>query len=127
MKRDRRLHGLSSEHHEALVLARAMLRNAPHWTPERGREVQRRFAEELEPHFQVEELVLLPALDATGARELVARTRADHAFLRETLAAVAEGDPGAARAFGACLQDHVRFEERELFPACESALAPEVL
>jgi hemerythrin-like domain-containing protein len=33
----------------------------------------------------------------------------------------------AARAFGERLGDHVRFEERELFPACEATLSDDVL
>jgi hypothetical protein len=37
------------------------------------------------------------------------------------------GDLPAARAIGERLRAHVRFEERELFPACEAALSDEVL
>lgn len=127
MKRDLRLHGLSSEHHEALVLARSLLRRASGWTAAQGRVLARRFEAELEPHFRVEESVLVPALEAVGARELVDRTLDDHTFLRDTLSAVVAGDPEAARAFGVRLQEHVRFEERELFPRCEALLPAGVL
>lgn len=129
MKRDPRLIGLSSEHHGALVLARR-LRQAADAGDGAAAEVvtlRERFADELEPHFRVEEEVLLVALDAAGERELAARTREDHAFLRAHVTASAAGDFTAMAAFAERLMDHVRFEERELFPRCEALLRPEVL
>lgn len=127
MKRDARLRGLSSEHHQALVLARRLADAAATWTADDGEALARRFALELEPHFLAEDEVLLPALRAAGALELAERAAADHTFLRATLREVRAGDGRAARAFGERLQDHVRFEERELFPACEALLADAVL
>ena len=126
MKRDPRLRGLSSEHHQALVLARSLTGPRGEWTLDDAARLRRRFATELEPHFRVEEELLLPALRRAGAVELVERTEADHAFLRERVAALAD-DEADARAFGERLRDHVRFEERELFPACERLLADAVL
>ncbi len=116
VKRDPRLQGLSSEHHQALVLARTL---------ETGRAVPdlaARFAAELEPHFRIEEEMLLPALAAAGEETLVRRTLDDHAALRALVA-----DPASGVAFGRRLREHVRFEERELFPACEAHLGDEVL
>ncbi len=129
MKRDPRLRGLSSEHHQALVLARSFteLAEAAAWSIEEAEGLGRRFDRELEPHFRVEEEVLLPALRAAGAAALVERTEADHAFLRTSVAAARTGVVAAARAFGERLHEHVRFEERELFPACEATLPGEVL
>lgn len=129
MKRDPRLHGLASEHHQALVLARK-LATAEGWTPDDGAALARRFERELEPHFRTEEEVLLPALRALRtpeAQALAERTLADHAFLRAKISEARAGDAAGAKAFGERLQEHVRFEERELFPACERWLAPEVL
>lgn len=127
MKRDARLHGLSSEHHGALVLARSLDRAHAAWTREDGEAFGRRFDRELEPHFRVEEELLLPALVGAGAQAIAARVADDHARLREGAAAVRAGDGGAARAFAERLREHVRFEERELFPACEELLAGETL
>jgi hemerythrin-like domain-containing protein len=127
MRRDPRLHGLSSDHHQGLVLARTLARHEGAWTVDDGAALARRFEAELEPHFRVEEEVLLPALRAAGAAELVDRTEADHVVLRAHVVAAARGDGGAARAFGERLHDHIRFEERELFPACEARLAGAVL
>ncbi|MCK6546448.1 hemerythrin domain-containing protein [Myxococcota bacterium] len=121
MKRDPRLHGLSAEHHHALVLARSLVR-ARTWTLDDGAQLRRRFDDELEVHFGEEERVLLPAMRAFGDAALVERTLADHAVLRALVARAAAGDGDAARELGAQLHAHVRFEERELFPALEAAL-----
>jgi hemerythrin-like domain-containing protein len=129
MTRDPRLHGLSSDHHHALVLARSVAARAGRAdaAAQAAREVADRFATELEPHFRVEEEVLLPALARAGEHALVARTERDHAFLRETAAEAREGRTERLGAFAERLTEHVRFEERELFPRCEQTLAPEVL
>lgn len=126
MKRDPRLRGLSSEHHQALVLARSLQRSST-WTPDDGAKLSRRFEAELEPHFRVEEEVLLPALRRAGAGVVADTIEADHAFLRANVAAARAGDAQAAQALGERLQAHVRFEERELLPACEELLPDQVL
>jgi len=122
MKRDPRLRRLSSEHHHALVLARELCARTAPWSVDAGSALGQRFEAELEPHFRIEETLLLPALRRTGAVELVERTEADHTFLRARLEAARTGDGDAARAFAARLAEHVRFEERTLFPACEELL-----
>jgi hypothetical protein len=114
VKRDPRLRELSVDHHHALVIARRAPARDAAWL----REV---FEAQLAPHFAVEEELLLPALARAGGADLVARTLEDHQALR---ALVAAGD-GAA--FAERLVAHVRFEERELFPACEARLAAEIL
>jgi hypothetical protein len=128
MKRDPRLQGLSSEHHQALVLARSLAGiDAPAWDAGRAARFGARFDAELEPHFRIEEELLLPALRRAGEAALADRTEADHAFLRDRAAAARAGDAEAARALGERLHAHVRFEERELFPCCEALLPGEVL
>lgn len=127
MKRSDSLLKLSREHHGALVLAkRAQGFGA---TPGAAAEVfmaqlVATFADELDPHFQAEENTLLPALQAAGESALVKRTLAEHAELRGLIEAVARRDPPALPRFGVALAAHVRFEERELFPAAEAVLAP---
>jgi len=86
-----------------------------------------RFDAELEPHFRVEEELLGPALRACGEGEMVARMEADHAFIRERVSAWRRGGREGAAELAERLRDHVRFEERELFPRCEERLAPSVL
>jgi hemerythrin-like domain-containing protein len=122
MKRDARLQGLSSEHHQGLVLARRAANGELD-----AAAVRRRFDAELAPHFQVEEEALLPALEEVGEAALAARTRREHAELRGHLAAGERGETGRLAEFGALLERHIRFEERELFPAAEARLADDQL
>lgn len=128
MKRDPRLHGLSSEHHHALVLSRELgeLTRAGR-VDEAIQRLLERFAGELEPHFRVEEELLLPALREAGEAALVQRTEEDHAALRAHVAAVAAGQIAGLAMFAERLVEHVRFEERELFPSCEARLGGSVL
>jgi len=81
--------------------------------------LERRFREEFEEHFVVEEELLLPALRAAGEVALVATTEADHAFLRAQAEAARGGDAPALLIFAERLTAHVRFEERELYPRVE--------
>jgi len=127
MKRDVRLRGLSSEHHQALVLARSVEGLCEAWSPGARADLSSRFAGELEPHFQVEERLLLPALRDAGQAALAERTARDHEFLRAKASEAIAGDDKAARAFAERLRQHVRFEEQELFPACEALLPGSVL
>lgn len=122
MKRDPRLHALSSEHHHALVLARrlAELAHAGKTDAAAARDLAERFARELEPHFRVEEELLLPALEQAGEDALVLRTREDHAALRAHAERAGRGDPTGLGDFAERLTEHVRFEERALFPRCEA-------
>jgi len=127
MKRDPRLHGLSSEHHHALVLARTCAARAGAWTQADGTELAARFEAELEPHFRTEEEVLLPALREACAEALAEQLEREHAVLRSLLRAAQAGDGPAATELATRLSEHVRFEERELFPACEARLPSHVL
>lgn len=124
MKRDVRLHGLTSDHHHALRLA---------WDVSHGRadaamaaRVAAAYASDLAPHFAAEEQLLLPHLAARGAQPLVDRTLADHGRLK-ALVAQASADPTCLGEFAECLTAHVRFEEGELFAACERLLTADEL
>lgn len=118
MKRDPRLHALSRDHHHALVLARRASRGDID-----AETMRASFDAELAPHFAVEERVLLPALREAGGATLALaeRTLSDHEAMR---AAVARGDVAE---LARLLEAHVRFEEREVFPACEALLPSSVL
>lgn len=122
MKRALELVPLSREHHEALVLARRACE------PERADPVQlrqqilRRWDTHFEPHFATEEAVLFPALAAAGAADDVADARAQHARLRELAGQLRAGEGPALPAWGAAMRDHVKWEERFLFPRAEQLL-----
>ncbi len=130
MRRAPGLVALSREHHAALVLAK----RAQHSAAAEARaaavfaaELVVIFARELEPHFRVEEEVLLPALDRAGQAAAVRRTLDEHAELRGLAAQCAAGETAGLARFGTALEAHVRFEERELFPLAEAVLTPREL
>ncbi|HEY8379877.1 MAG TPA: hemerythrin domain-containing protein [Nannocystis sp.] len=129
MKRDPRLHGLSSDHHHALVLAHRLAQRVAEGSADA--EVARRFAEdfarEIAPHFEIEEEVLLPALRAVGEVGLAQRTETEHAELRALVAVARTGGCEELGRLAQRLREHVRFEERELFPVCEAKLPDAVL
>lgn len=130
MKRDDRLRDLSDDHHSALVLARRARSAADCVHAAQRREVWddvvRAFARDLAPHFAIEERLLWPALVSAGEGALAERMRADHERLRGLLD---DPRPDTLRLseFGALLRDHVRFEERELFPVAQERLPDDVL
>lgn len=125
MKREAFLRELSSEHHNALVLARRIAvacdsAKAP--DPHFLADVRAVFDGDLEPHFREEERTLLPALEAVGEARLVQRTLEEHRQLRNLVARLEA--PGALAEFGTLLKAHVRFEERTLFEVCQERLDP---
>ncbi len=77
-------------------------------------------------HFRIEEEVLLPgwARHAEGDRPGVARMLDEHLAIRREALRLAAGEASLeeARELGRLLDDHVRFEERQLFPLVEAAL-----
>ena len=130
MKRDVRLHGLSSDHHHALVLARRIREavRAGHADAALFDAVHEAYTSELRPHFQVEEELLLPALELAGRPDLVRRTLSEHEELHNVLREARGGSVVAAlERFASLLERHVRFEERELFVVCEQLLDDAVL
>jgi hypothetical protein len=127
MKRDPRLRGLSSDHHHALVLARKLSKLAGDWTELDGLALRLRFEQELEPHFRIEEEILVPALRAAGRGDLADQTVSEHAALRSIVVAPEGIDARTAADFGALLSSHVRFEETTLFPVCETLLSSAIL
>ena len=127
MQRDPNLVRLSRDHHTGLVLAKRARELATTEATERctaWTEMQARFANELEPHFQLEEQGLLPALRAAGEDVLVDRTLTEHAELRRL---IASADPSAPQRFGEALAAHIRFEEAGLFETAQRVLAADVL
>jgi len=126
MKRIPALQPLSREHHTALTLAKACERAVQSRDKEQtGKTCQRviqAFADELEPHFQIEEQSLLPLLNSAENRHLEQRTLEDHRQLRALLEGLQQNDIEALDNFGKLLSAHVRFEERELFPVLEGLL-----
>lgn len=127
MQRNSNLVRLSHDHQAGLVLAKRARELATLADPERRAawaEIQTRFADELKPHFQLEEHGLLPALRLAGQDVLVERTLSEHAELRALIVSEAADAP---ERFGDALQAHIRFEERTLFETAQLVLEPAAL
>lgn len=131
MKRSQALRGLSREHHEALVLARRASATAddPHSAAarEQREHLLTRWTTQFEPHFALEEQVLLPTLVAAGHGLPAAQALAEHTKLRRIIECLRSGEVQALAAWGDAMAAHVRFEERSLFPLAERVLDLTVL
>jgi len=119
VKRSAALEPLSHDHQHALDAALWLRRTGDASAVTRFREF---FEREGRRHFDIEERLVLPALPADDPEWApgAARVREDHAAIRE--AADGELAEAEARALGERLNDHVRFEERTLFPLLERRL-----
>ena len=85
-------------------------------------------------HFhEEEELFFAPLIDVPEARELVVRAVSDHlrlhALVRRVKRQLSEGEAEEAllKEISDLLTEHVRFEEKELFPLVESLVSDEDL
>jgi hemerythrin-like domain-containing protein len=131
MKRSRELKPLSSEHHQALLVA-FQLKKALEGHPEAAGaprdlpglvSLARRFEGQVFAAHAAAEEALLGAHLADPDR---IRLAAEHAELRALVAHARTAAPGEQRsalaAFADLLERHVRWEERELFPYAEAHL-----
>lgn len=136
MKRHEGLKSLSQDHHRALVEAKrlrtageaagaeaAARRLLDHWA-------------EMEGHFREEEQYLLPVLGRYAGSDCpeIAETLRQHVAIRGAVDAVRERLDGGLvppaadlHHLGDLLRDHVRYEERVLFPEIEQVLPSEQL
>lgn len=91
--------------------------------------VRAAFEQDLRPHFEIEENVLLPAIEQElGPWELCRRITEEHRELERRACALAQSaDEAALRAFTALLRSHVRMEENELFEQLQARLGEESL
>ena len=127
MKRSPELTPLSHDHHQALFAAQQLKRaDDPAPAVEALLAFWRAHGRD---HFRIEEEILLPGWlegDPTAAGELAARVSAEHLAIRRLVRrAEREGlSVEELRGLGALIADHVRFEERQLFPLIEAALEP---
>jgi len=123
MKRHDALKELSREHHLGLMLAVNALRAVESGDAARMEQMQAECRQALarvwEPHFHVEERDLLPLLRSIpdGGAAMAERIALDHAALRSY--ARAGNEAAALQAFAQRMKEHIRFEEREAFPAME--------
>jgi hemerythrin-like domain-containing protein len=132
IKRHDSLKPLSRDHYVGLVQARQLIQAA-----ERSEQLRRsilneflaQWQNELHPHLLDEERLLLPLVVDP---DMEARLRGDHAALRSAVAkamnvveTAATPDCDSLRKLGELLHDHIRWEERELFPLIERTASQE--
>ncbi len=126
MRRSKELIPLSHHHHVALEHALRLRRAGADDAPAVVERFLAFFAAEGEDHLAGEEQVLGPAL--AGDEERRARLLAEHAAIRRRARALEDWpDQDAAAELGDLITAHVRFEEREAFPALERTLPAEDL
>jgi hemerythrin-like domain-containing protein len=129
VKRHRALQPLSRDHHVALVAAQRLRRATANDAGAARSTFLEFWNEHGAKHFRVEEDVLLPAFAAYGdpGDARIARMLVEHVRIRAAAAALARGDADleALHALGTALEQHVRLEEREVFPLIEETLPEE--
>ncbi len=136
LKRSRELKPLSSEHHQALLLAFQIKKGLAGHAESAGApkdlpgllSLARRYEDAvLRNHTRAEEDCLGKYLAEADMRRL----RQEHAELARLLQAARTAKTpemrAALAAFAELLERHVRWEERELFPACERDMDAEAL
>ncbi len=132
LKRHESLIPLSRDHYVGLVQAQHLIKAGGQDAVARRKAVAEfldAWAMEIEPHFKDEERLLRGLMSDADGRQF----EAEHALVRGLAAEAGdkrkEVDPGAAWVWevGQKLNDHIRWEERHLFPAIEkSATAQEL-
>ena len=137
MKRHVNLQPLSREHHEVLILAQLLRKDAPPYKGlPRDPEGRMRYAldfynDHIVPHIYAEEKALFPAISGYSDEidALVAELQMEHSQIMSLFEQLKLGiDPPQTMDFlGKLLNMHVRREERELFEMVQQRVPAEVL
>lgn len=128
LKRHPSLQPFSRDHYVGLVHGRHLMKAAD------GNAVDRRGAlaafldawhQEIAVHFDDEERMIAHLADQTGRTRLVDEHNRIRALVEQAADRRRHTDPGASwvRTLGEALTEHIRWEERDLFPALEAAAA----
>jgi hemerythrin-like domain-containing protein len=123
VKRSEALVPLGHDHHVALEAALRLRRATAADLDEAVGRFREFWAEhERRRHFEIEEELLLPALEGDADwDDMARRVRFEHGQIRAAAEALSTVED--ARALGELLNDHVRFEERRLFEYLEERLS----
>lgn len=126
MKRSEMLTSLSHDHHQALRACQ-LLSRCDAESIDATREGFVRFWDPHQNHIKIEETILFPKFAEKAGEDDPMLTQAleAHRSIRELADRVITADAPTAEEMhelGEQLSTHVRFEERELFPAIEAAI-----
>ena len=123
IKRSKQLTPLSKDHHDGLLFAWKIKQGLKNGADIKliAEYVQWFWKNHLEEHFREEEQILAPHLPADN--ELLSRMIDEHHEI-EAMVHINENIPDEAMLgnLAQAIDDHIRFEERELFPYAEKAI-----
>ena len=128
IKRSKELAPLSREHHDGLLFAWKIKQGLANDTPvETLVEYTRWFwTNHIKPHFKDEEKVLVKFLPADNP--LVKQMFKEHAQIRDLVITLdKEANINLLQLLAEFINNHIRFEERQLFVYAEQTLTPEQL
>ncbi|HVT85224.1 MAG TPA: hemerythrin domain-containing protein [Chitinophagaceae bacterium] len=128
VNRSPQLAPLSREHHEGLLLVWKIFQGLKNNVDiDRIRKyVLWYWQSHIRPHFYQEEKILLPYLPPN--HELARRLQREHEQIREMILNLdQEADKNLFTALAKFLDDHIRFEERDLFGYLEQVLSKDQL
>lgn len=125
---------LSQDHHQALMEAIKLKRATDETADEVAAAFVAWFDDDCQNHFEVEEQVLLPCyLNYVGleyaTEPVIVQVLREHVELRALVETLRSGNAETplVRETGSRLDDHVRLEERKLFPKIQTTLTDEQL
>lgn len=140
MKRHDSLLLVAREHHDSLVMARRLVTGkgskGSGWPAEPAAQAQALlefYRVNLERHFAAENKFVFQAAlecDAAEVGAMIEKLMQEHEYMTrriQEMAADPEVETADLVAFGQLLNDHVRMEDRQLFPAMEAELSVERL
>lgn len=128
IKRSEQLAPLSREHHEGLLFAWKIKQGIDHGAP---LDIMRKYAlwywkHHIKPHFFQEEKILLPFFPDSDP--LAERMMEEHDQIRELILGLNdERDNRTMIILCELINQHIRFEEREVFPYLEKILSADEL
>lgn len=132
MKRNKNLYPLSHQHHNGLMAVLLLEKGVK---KKADLKIMNDFIlycwdEELNHHFKAEEEQLNPDhLQLPQLQELYSRMLGEHMIIRGIIDSIKEGKESIEQiiSFHTLLEDHIRFEERILFPFVEEHASEEAL
>lgn len=136
MKRHPSLISLSREHHGALILARLLRQDAPPYkglpTDSLGKAdyALKFYQEEMIEHFHEEEKVIALVKGINSELDIFfAEMEQEHTQLHELFSQIQNNSdlPDHLDKLGRMLEDHVRKEERQIFPMIQDNCSEDVL
>ena len=129
IRRNEHIKKLSKDHHSGLLFCWKIRQGIKHEVAaERIKKYAGYFwSNHLAPHFEEEEVILFSPLND----ELVQRAIDDHKQIKHQLDELLDGSAGEAKNglmhLANLIDDHIRYEERKLFPHLEKVLSEKQL